>query len=236
MLSFDYWTTAFGADPAVVGKTLVVSGQPLEIVGVTPRGFEGATPGANPSVFAPITLEWFSDARTAHADRRGPVFRLRLPLRRGDARGLARRRPRQGSTRRFARSSMTSRHPRRRARPGDRDLTEFRARDLSLVSGARGQLELQRSRAHAAHGVLRGDRHDPADRVRESRESDVRARCVTDRRDRRAGVARRCAPDGCMHCCPSRRCCSRACRAAELADRARRVAASMPCSRPGLGS
>ena len=62
MLSFDYWTTAFGGDPAVIGKTLLVSGQPLEIVGIAPRGFHGTTPGANPRVFAPITLEWFRDA------------------------------------------------------------------------------------------------------------------------------------------------------------------------------
>ena len=49
MLSFDYWTTVFGADPDVLGKTLVVSSRPLEIVGVAPRGFVGTTPGQNPS-------------------------------------------------------------------------------------------------------------------------------------------------------------------------------------------
>ncbi len=59
MLSFDYWTTAFGADPAVIGKTLVVLGHPLEIVGVAPRGFVGTTPSERPSVFAPVTLDWF---------------------------------------------------------------------------------------------------------------------------------------------------------------------------------
>ncbi|HEY3518267.1 MAG TPA: ABC transporter permease, partial [Gammaproteobacteria bacterium] len=62
MLSFDYWTTVFGADPDVLGKTLFVSGRPLEIVGVAPRGFVGTTPGQNISVFAPLTVEWYRDA------------------------------------------------------------------------------------------------------------------------------------------------------------------------------
>jgi hypothetical protein len=45
VLSYDYWQTAYSADPAVVGETLVVGGHPLTIVGVAPRGFVGTTPG-----------------------------------------------------------------------------------------------------------------------------------------------------------------------------------------------
>ena len=58
VLSYDYWQSAYAADPAVLGKTLVVAGQPLTIVGVAPRGFVGTTPGARPQVFAPLTLDW----------------------------------------------------------------------------------------------------------------------------------------------------------------------------------
>ena len=39
VLSHAYWESAFGADPGVVGRTLVVNGKPLTIVGVAPRGF-----------------------------------------------------------------------------------------------------------------------------------------------------------------------------------------------------
>ncbi|HET7608661.1 MAG TPA: ABC transporter permease, partial [Gammaproteobacteria bacterium] len=63
VLSFEYWTTAFGADPAVLGKTLLVAGQPLEVVGVAPRGFVGTTPGNKSNVFAPLTLDWYRDAQ-----------------------------------------------------------------------------------------------------------------------------------------------------------------------------
>ena len=58
VLSHGYWETAFGANPGVVGRTLVVNGKPLTIVGVGPRGFSGTTVGARPQVFVPITFRW----------------------------------------------------------------------------------------------------------------------------------------------------------------------------------
>src|SRR5688500_16327663 len=58
VLSYDYWQTAYGAEPSVLGKTLTVAGHALTIVGVAPRGFVGTTPGAQPAAFAPLTLEW----------------------------------------------------------------------------------------------------------------------------------------------------------------------------------
>jgi predicted permease len=56
VLAYDYWTSRFGADPNVLNKTLIVNGQTLTIVGVTPRGFEGTTLGSKPEVFVPVTL------------------------------------------------------------------------------------------------------------------------------------------------------------------------------------
>ena len=59
VVSYDYWTNALGADPDVLGATLVVYGKHLEIVGVAPRGFEGTTVGDRALVFVPITFDWF---------------------------------------------------------------------------------------------------------------------------------------------------------------------------------
>ena len=56
VLSHSYWQARFGADPAVVNQTLVVNGQPLTIIGVAPPEFEGTTLGTMPRVFVPITL------------------------------------------------------------------------------------------------------------------------------------------------------------------------------------
>ena len=38
------WRTRFGADPAIVGRTIVLGGRPFEIVGVMPPGFRAARP------------------------------------------------------------------------------------------------------------------------------------------------------------------------------------------------
>ncbi|HET9949016.1 MAG TPA: ABC transporter permease [Longimicrobiales bacterium] len=56
VLSHAYWATELGADPGVVGRTIVVNGTPLTVVGVAPRGFEGTTVGGRPHVFVPLTM------------------------------------------------------------------------------------------------------------------------------------------------------------------------------------
>ncbi len=56
VLSHDYWQSQFGAGTDIVGENLVVNGQPLTVVGVAPAGFRGTTLGSRPDVFVPITL------------------------------------------------------------------------------------------------------------------------------------------------------------------------------------
>jgi putative ABC transport system permease protein len=56
VLSHGYWQNHFGSDPGVVGKTLVVNGQSMTVVGVAPRGFEGTTLGTRPLLFVPISM------------------------------------------------------------------------------------------------------------------------------------------------------------------------------------
>ena len=56
VLSHRFWTRRFNADPNVVNETLVVNGQPLTIVGVAPKGFDGTTIGSRPQIFVPITM------------------------------------------------------------------------------------------------------------------------------------------------------------------------------------
>jgi predicted permease len=67
VLSYEFWQRSFGSDPAVIGKTLSVNGQSLEIVGVAPQGFRGTNIGVRTDVFAPLTL-----APTAMAGLVGP--------------------------------------------------------------------------------------------------------------------------------------------------------------------
>ena len=56
VLSYDYWQTSFGSDPAVINEVLVVNGQSMTIIGVAPREFTGTTLGLRPKVYAPITM------------------------------------------------------------------------------------------------------------------------------------------------------------------------------------
>jgi predicted permease len=56
VLSHEYWRTRFDASPSVLNQSLIVNGQPMTIVGVAPRGFEGTTLGNRPQVFVPITM------------------------------------------------------------------------------------------------------------------------------------------------------------------------------------
>jgi hypothetical protein len=56
VLSYRYWETRLGADPAVLNKSVVVNGHPMTIIGVAPRGFEGTTLGIQPQVFVPVSM------------------------------------------------------------------------------------------------------------------------------------------------------------------------------------
>ncbi len=56
VISYDYWRTRFESSPDVVGQTLTINGQPMTIVGVAPDGFEGTTLGAFPQVYVPLTM------------------------------------------------------------------------------------------------------------------------------------------------------------------------------------
>jgi predicted permease len=45
VISHRFWTTAFGGDPEIVGRTMRVNGTPVEVIGVTPPGFAGLSRG-----------------------------------------------------------------------------------------------------------------------------------------------------------------------------------------------
>jgi predicted permease len=56
VLSYGYWRARFGADPAVLGKPIVVNGRSLTIIGVSQAGFDGVEPGRAPQIRIPITM------------------------------------------------------------------------------------------------------------------------------------------------------------------------------------
>lgn len=56
VLSHRYWTMKFNRDPNVLNDTIIINGQGMTIVGVSPPDFDGTTLGTRPQVFVPITM------------------------------------------------------------------------------------------------------------------------------------------------------------------------------------
>lgn len=57
VLGFDLWRARFGGDDGMVGRTVVLSGDAYEVVGVAPEGFTGIhNVGIVPQLFIPATL------------------------------------------------------------------------------------------------------------------------------------------------------------------------------------
>lgn len=73
VLSHAYWRRRFAENASVLNQILVVNGQAMTIVGVAPEGFQGTTVGTVPQVFVPLTAanvawpdttaSWFQNRR-----------------------------------------------------------------------------------------------------------------------------------------------------------------------------
>ena len=57
MLSYAYWKSRFAGDPAIVGKTVVVNGNSMTVVGVAQQGFDGVELGQQAHVFIPVVMK-----------------------------------------------------------------------------------------------------------------------------------------------------------------------------------
>jgi predicted permease len=63
VISHALWRRAFGSDPSVVGRTLLIHGQPYAIVGVAPVRFTGMVPMLQPELWT--TVAWVEDVEPA---------------------------------------------------------------------------------------------------------------------------------------------------------------------------
>lgn len=57
VLSWNCWQRKFGADPAVIGRTLRLNGVDVAIVGVAPAHFTGVMLGDDPDAWLPLSLQ-----------------------------------------------------------------------------------------------------------------------------------------------------------------------------------
>jgi predicted permease len=54
VISDRYWHERFDADASALGKTIRISGQPVTVIGITPRSFHGVWPGVEPAIYLPL--------------------------------------------------------------------------------------------------------------------------------------------------------------------------------------
>jgi len=57
MVGAQYWMERWHGDPSVIGKTLLLNGQPVTIVGIAPPRFAGVYTGVVPHLYVPLTLQ-----------------------------------------------------------------------------------------------------------------------------------------------------------------------------------
>jgi predicted permease len=70
VLSYAFWNGRFARDPSVIGRSLVVNGRTVTIIGVTPPNFTGTTLGSSPEVFVPLTMRGQLSRFTGFDNRR----------------------------------------------------------------------------------------------------------------------------------------------------------------------
>ena len=56
VLSHRYWRDAYGGEPDVVGRDMVLAGRPYAIIGVAPAAYSGSFRGLAPDVYLPVLL------------------------------------------------------------------------------------------------------------------------------------------------------------------------------------
>jgi predicted permease len=56
-ISYGYWTRRFHNDPAVIGRSILVDGLQITIIGVAPETFTGEIVGASPDIWLPLTMQ-----------------------------------------------------------------------------------------------------------------------------------------------------------------------------------
>jgi len=66
VLSWSTWKGAFGGDPKIIGRSIILNGRSYSVIGVAPKEFRGALPLVIPAMWVPLTQ--FDDIRPGQRD------------------------------------------------------------------------------------------------------------------------------------------------------------------------
>jgi predicted permease len=142
VISHNYWQQRFARDPAVVGKTIHLSGTPFTIIGVTPHEFFGLEVGSSLDISIPVTMQkpvtpGIPSFMQGGGDRFRVMGRLRPGVTIDQAQASLQLLYQRFLADRFARISDL---PKGKKAPSQSMLEQR----LTLVSGSRGMSELRR--------------------------------------------------------------------------------------------
>jgi len=73
-ISGAFWKTEYGGNPAVIGKTIRLDGQPFQIVGVIDPAFSGLDVGANAQIYAPLCAQTIINGNDKWIDARSSWY------------------------------------------------------------------------------------------------------------------------------------------------------------------
>ncbi|HWB18617.1 MAG TPA: ABC transporter permease [Vicinamibacterales bacterium] len=141
VVAHDFWQARFASNPDMIGRTMLVNGVPLTIVGVAPMGFHGTTKGATPLVFAPVTLRGLLQPFSGHDvlnDRRWYWLFLFARVRPGVSIDQARTAINQPYH-----EIITSVDAPLQTGMSDETLARFKAKRIVVTPGARGQSRME---------------------------------------------------------------------------------------------
>jgi predicted permease len=74
VLSYPYWETKLGADSSVLGKNIIIRGNPFTVVGVSQKDFNGVTVTHRPYAFIPITMRGVLSPQTRTSFERRTAY------------------------------------------------------------------------------------------------------------------------------------------------------------------
>lgn len=140
VLSHRYWETRLGADPSVLNDVIVINGQSMTIIGVGPKGFDGTTLGNRADVFVPLTMRGVMQqfAGRQFENRRAYWAYVFGRLKPGVSLTQA-----STALNALYRPILSDVEAPLQAGMSEQTLERFKARDLVLTDGRRGQSNIQ---------------------------------------------------------------------------------------------
>jgi predicted permease len=140
VLGHAFWQNRLGANPDIIGETVTVNGQPLTVIGIAPASFTGTTLGARPLLYVPISMRgYMSPGFTGFDDRRSYwayVFGRLAP-------GATMEQASAGINTVY-RAIINDVEAPLQAGMSDQAMAQFRAKQVTLEDGRRGQSSVHR--------------------------------------------------------------------------------------------